>query len=70
MKCSYYLTTKGDNTVKEKRLHRSNSKKTMLLPFYYILLFKAVVVVTTIKDASTLFSFTVKHLQNNRDVVR
>lgn len=55
--------------MKEKRLHRSNSKKTMLRPFYYLLLFKSVVV-TTIKDVSTIFSFTVNHLQNNRAVVR
>lgn len=56
--------------MKEKRLHRSSSKNTTLRPFYYLLLFKTVVVVTTIKDASTLFSFTVKYLQNNRAVVR
>lgn len=37
-------------------------KKTMLRPFYYLLLFKSIVV-TTIKDVSTLFSFTVNYLQ-------
>lgn len=56
--------------MKEKRLHRNSSKKTMSRPFYYILLFGADVVVTTIKDISTLFSFTVKYLQNNKAVVR
>ena len=56
--------------MKEKRLHRSNSKKTTLRLFYYLLLFKVDVVVTIIKDVSTLFSFTVNYLQNNKAVVR
>jgi hypothetical protein len=55
--------------MKEKRLHRSNFKKMTLRPFYYLVLFKSVVV-TTIKDVYTLFSFTVNYLQNSKAVVR
>ena len=70
MNYRYYLTTKEHNTVKEKTLSCSSAKIITLRPFYYILLFWIIVAITTIKNVSTLFSFTVNYLQRNKSVVR